>query len=87
MEAYTKAEKFYVPAYILMDKNGKVLSRTNVEKKDDYDLHRPLEEYLKIIKKNNSKATQRSKKCSNSGTGLGIFLEIISIISVTKYVV
>lgn len=51
MEAYTKAEKFYVPAYILMDKNGKVLSRTNVEKKDDYDLHRPLEEYLKIIKK------------------------------------
>lgn len=47
-EAYTKCEYFYVPAYILMDKDGNVLSSSNTESKDDYNLKEPLNKYLEI---------------------------------------
>lgn len=54
-ETYTKAEKFYVPAYVLMDKDGKVITCSNLKTKDKYDVHRPLEEYLKIMQKREKK--------------------------------
>lgn len=44
----TECEKFYIPAMILMDKNGKVLSSSNGPLKSDYNFMRPIEEYLRM---------------------------------------
>nr|WP_318681190.1 thioredoxin-like domain-containing protein [uncultured Treponema sp.] len=46
----TECEKFYIPAMILMDKNGKVLSCSNGPSKSDYNFMRPIEEYLRMQK-------------------------------------
>lgn len=43
-----ECEKFYIPAMILMDKNGKVLSCSNGPLKSDYNFMRPIEEYLRM---------------------------------------
>ena len=48
IDAYTSCEKFYIPAFILFDKTGKVLSNSNGKKKSDYQANRPLE-YFKML--------------------------------------
>lgn len=45
MDAYTSCETFYIPAFILFDKSGRVLSSTNGPKETDYLANRPLEYY------------------------------------------
>lgn len=49
-DSYTKCENFYVPAYILMDKDGNVLSTTNTESKEDYNLRKPINKFLELNK-------------------------------------
>ena len=45
---YTECEKFYIPAFILVNREGKVLSRSNGLKKEDYSEFRPFEYYKKL---------------------------------------
>lgn len=51
IEEYTKCEKFYIPAFILFDKEGNPLSNSNGPHKDDYDPSRPFEYYKSNIAK------------------------------------
>lgn len=44
----TECEKFYIPAIILMDKKGNVLSCSNGPLKSDYNFMRPIEHYLRM---------------------------------------
>lgn len=39
-------EKFYIPAMLLIDKNGNVISSSNMPSKADYNFSRPIEEYI-----------------------------------------
>jgi thiol-disulfide isomerase/thioredoxin len=50
-EEYTKCEKFYIPGFILFDKNGKTLSNSNGPLKIDYRANRPLEYFKKSSQK------------------------------------
>lgn len=45
IEKYTSCEKFYIPAFILYDKEGNILSNSNGPLKSDYKQSRPLEYY------------------------------------------
>lgn len=51
MEEYTKCEKFYIPSFILFDKNGNALSNSNGPLKSDYQANRPLEYWKENIAK------------------------------------
>ena len=51
IEEYTKCEKFYIPAFILFDKEGNPLSNSNGPLKTDYDPSRPFEYYKSNIAK------------------------------------
>lgn len=50
LDEYVNCEKFYIPAFILFDKKGNILSNSNGPKKTDYQANRPLEYFKKKLK-------------------------------------
>lgn len=51
IDEYASCEKFYIPGFILFDKEGNVLSNSNGPLKADYEANRPLEYYKNEIAK------------------------------------
>lgn len=49
LPAYKNCEKFYIPAFILIDRAGNVLANSNGPLSDDYSEYRPFEYYKTIM--------------------------------------